>query len=49
MEAFLAVLNFLGTDIDADELACILANLIAQVSSKSPFTLAQFILFNRRG
>lgn len=31
LEAFLAVLHFLGTDIDVDELACILANLIAQV------------------
>jgi len=34
LEAFLAILHFLGTDIDADELACILANLIAQVVLK---------------
>nr|CAD2202024.1 unnamed protein product [Meloidogyne enterolobii] len=34
LEAFLAILHFLGTDIDADELACILANLIAQKKIK---------------
>lgn len=34
LDAFLAVLHFLGTDIDADELACILANLIAQKKIK---------------
>ncbi|KAL3119886.1 hypothetical protein niasHT_007014 [Heterodera trifolii] len=34
LDAFLAVLRFLGTDIDADELSCILANLIAQKKIK---------------
>uniref|UniRef100_A0A183CH82 Peptidase_M14 domain-containing protein n=1 Tax=Globodera pallida TaxID=36090 RepID=A0A183CH82_GLOPA len=39
LDAFLAVLRFLGTDIDADELACILANLIAQKKIKGLFCL----------
>uniref|UniRef100_A0A914I1U1 CSN12-like protein n=1 Tax=Globodera rostochiensis TaxID=31243 RepID=A0A914I1U1_GLORO len=39
LDAFLAILRFLGTDIDADELACILANLIAQKKIKGLFCL----------
>jgi hypothetical protein len=34
LEAFLVALRYLGTDMDADELACILANLIAQKKIK---------------
>ena len=37
LDAFLVVLHFLGTDIDVDELACILANLIAQVGDGNDF------------
>lgn len=34
LDAFLAILRYLGTDMDSDELSCILANLIAQKKIK---------------
>ena len=34
LDAFLVAMHYLGSDLDADELSCILANLIAEVEVK---------------